>query len=64
MKLFLQIIFLLYASIGFSQSGWVRQSEALGGHSVHFENQNTGWIVGSGGIIQKTTNGGTNWFMQ
>jgi photosystem II stability/assembly factor-like uncharacterized protein len=32
--------------------------------SMHFENENTGWICGSGGKIIKTTNGGLNWITQ
>ena len=33
-------------------------------HSVYFINTNTGYSVGEGGTILKTTNGGTNWFNQ
>jgi len=32
--------------------------------SVHFTDNNTGWAVGPGGTILKTTNGGTNWNSQ
>ena len=32
--------------------------------SVDFVDQNTGWAVGDGGTILKTTNGGTNWILQ
>lgn len=31
--------------------------------SVKFANDTTGWIVGSGGVILKTTNGGKKWFL-
>lgn len=33
-------------------------------YSTHFENANTGWIVGNSATIRKTTNGGLNWFSQ
>jgi len=49
-----------------AQTGWVTQnsstSEILRG--VYFVNSQTGWAVGHGGAIVKTTNGGTNWFPQ
>jgi photosystem II stability/assembly factor-like uncharacterized protein len=32
--------------------------------SVYFTDSNTGWAVGIGGTILKTTNGGTNWISQ
>ncbi|MCX7878798.1 MAG: YCF48-related protein, partial [Ignavibacteria bacterium] len=31
---------------------------------VQFINQHTGWVIGSGSTILKTTNGGLNWFTQ
>ena len=30
--------------------------------SIQFQNETTGWIAGSSGIIMKTTSGGMNWF--
>ncbi len=66
MKSFIQLILLLYTSISFSQSGWIRQYGTVSPsmRSVQFVNPNTGWIVGGGGGIQKSTNGGANWFIQ
>ena len=32
--------------------------------SVHFVDDNTGWVVGWNGIILQTTDGGNNWRMQ
>ncbi|MFN4255789.1 MAG: YCF48-related protein [Saprospiraceae bacterium] len=32
--------------------------------SVHMVDANTGWVVGSGGVIVKTTNGGITWVPQ
>src|SRR5688572_16715425 len=45
---------------------WSTQTSGTGEdlRSVHFEDANTGWIVGTGGIIRKTTNGGTSWTTQ
>ena len=33
-------------------------------YSVHFVNDTTGWATGDGGIILKTTDGGSNWIQQ
>jgi len=33
-------------------------------HSVHFINENVGWVVGESGTILRTTNGGANWQLQ
>ena len=33
-------------------------------YSIHFPTLDTGWTVGWGGVIAKSTNGGTNWFYQ
>ena len=54
-------------SAGASLAGWVRQFEPLGEnlYSVHFpENSQTGYMVGDGGLIEKTTNGGRDWTPQ
>ena len=32
--------------------------------STFFVDNNTGWIVGSGGFIKKTTNAGDEWILQ
>ena len=32
--------------------------------SIHFIDQNIGWVVGGNGVIMKTTDGGTNWINQ
>lgn len=33
-------------------------------YSVHFINQNTGWVAGEASAMYKTTNGGTTWTQQ
>jgi len=30
-------------------------------HGLHFLDANTGWVAGNGGVLLKTTNGGSNW---
>jgi len=64
-KLILAFSFLiLFASI--TKSQWIQQSTGTTNYmySMHFENANTGWIVGNSATIRKTTNGGLNWFSQ
>jgi photosystem II stability/assembly factor-like uncharacterized protein len=51
----------------YSQQGWFQQYSGTNRYlnSVIFFDQNTGWVVGGddfGGIILKTTDGGSNWF--
>jgi len=46
---------------------WNTQSETYnswGLYCVNFANDNTGWAVGSSGLIKKTTDNGMNWFSQ
>jgi len=56
--------FLLLTNICFGQ--WVPQNSVTTQHlyDVQFIDANTGWASGGGGIILKTTNGGTDWFSQ
>lgn len=62
-KLTLFICLTLISGFAFSQ--WVQQNPLLpfGNtlHSVYFTDVKTGYIVGDGGTILKTTDGGTNW---
>ncbi|MDI6767700.1 MAG: putative Ig domain-containing protein [Bacteroidota bacterium] len=46
--------------------GWVSQNSGVSAalRGVCFTDANTGTVVGSSGIILRTTNGGTNWFSQ
>ena len=67
MKSFLQILFffLLITQIHFSQ--WTNQNPVPDGNdlwSTFFVDDNSGWIVGSGGFIKKTTNAGLDWIQQ
>ena len=67
MKLLLFFNFLLILVQNcFSQTGWIRQYGTVlpSLRTVQFVNPSTGWIVGGGGGIQKSTNGGVNWFIQ
>ncbi len=46
---------------------WAAQTSGTTGqylYSVHFNNAQTGWVVGSAGTILKTIDGGSNWVPQ
>lgn len=47
-------------------TGWVSQTSGTTEHLIwsSFIDANTGWVVGNGGTILKTTNGGANWIEQ
>ncbi len=59
--LFLLIAFLQRASV--SQTGWITQSSGTEDslRCVKFINSQTGWTVGTNGIILRTSNSGINW---
>ncbi|MEO8446021.1 MAG: YCF48-related protein [bacterium] len=64
-NILLIVTFLITVNISAAQ-GWFTQS---GGTSntiteIYFTDTNTGWLCGNGGLIKKTTNGGTNWSTQ
>ncbi|MDZ4711508.1 MAG: YCF48-related protein [bacterium] len=61
-KIIYTILFYLF-SILTAQSQWVLQSSFTTNnlYDIEFLNRNTGWTVGDGGKILKTTDGGTNW---
>jgi len=63
----MRVVFLLVSFISVSTDAqWVLQNSGtqLNLNSIFFIDSNTGWVVGNGGIILKTTNGGINWFTQ
>ncbi len=65
-------LLLLFTSIFFLSSvitypQWTNQNPVPNGNdlwSTFFTDDNTGWIVGSGGFIKKTTNAGNEWIQQ
>ncbi len=63
MKKFIVIFLLMFCSNLFSQ--WINQKYPAGSQYIYFSsyffNGSTGFIVGSGLSILKTTNGGSNW---
>ncbi len=63
---FLALLMILMQSSAFPQSGWQFQTSGTTTnlYSVYFTSSSTGWVVGTGGTILKTTNGGDNWFSQ
>jgi len=58
---------LVITHYSFAQSGWFAQKNNDSNYyfrDLFFVNSNTGWVVGLGGKIVKTTNGGNNWIPQ
>lgn len=65
--MYIRVVFLIFLFISVSTDAqWVLQNSGtqLNLNSIFFYNANTGWAVGDGGIILKTTNGGSNWITQ
>lgn len=60
-KIFLSLF--IINSYSFSQSGWIGQNIGTSQHlrKISFINPQTGWILGTGGFISKTTDGGISW---
>jgi photosystem II stability/assembly factor-like uncharacterized protein len=61
------VFFFLTLTEAYSQPGWFWQNPLPQGHtlnSVKFINTTTGWAVGDGGTILRTTNSGLNWTSQ
>ncbi|HMQ70385.1 MAG TPA: YCF48-related protein, partial [Ignavibacteria bacterium] len=61
-KIILTLIFYI-SSNPFLNAQWILQSSFTSSnlYDIEFYNRHTGWAVGDGGTILKTTNGGTNW---
>ncbi|MFA7418560.1 MAG: YCF48-related protein [Melioribacteraceae bacterium] len=57
------LIALLLCLVTLSYGQWNSQTSGVttGLNDVHFEDANTGWVVGAGGTILKTINGGSSW---
>jgi photosystem II stability/assembly factor-like uncharacterized protein len=65
--LIMTILFLLISScFVFAQSGWfpLNSGSSASLLSTFFTDPSTGYAVGVGGVIRKTTNAGANWFSQ
>ncbi len=64
MKKFVILLVLIFCSFNaISQETWTFQDSKFKGwiKGIHFPNAQTGYAVGEGGIIMKTTDGGTTW---
>jgi len=64
---FLVLLLLIGISLNsYSQIGWVVQQSGTTAsiNSLYFVNNATGWFCGNGGVLKKTTNGGSNWIAQ
>jgi len=59
-------ILIFCSNINFSQQQWRELSSGTTNilTDVYFTSEDTGWVVGYGGAILKTTNGGGNWNVQ
>ncbi|HEY5124236.1 MAG TPA: YCF48-related protein [Ignavibacteria bacterium] len=57
-------LFFSHSSLVIAQSGWQFSSLNSNFYSVYFINTNTGWVVGDGSVILKTTNSGVSWLPQ
>jgi len=69
MKKFICILFsLAFSNASFAQSVWFSQNPYPTAFaslsSTNFVDNNTGWVVGAGGIILRTTNSGSIWTQQ
>ncbi|MBL7128897.1 MAG: T9SS type A sorting domain-containing protein [Ignavibacteria bacterium] len=65
-KLFLVLTLLFFSNLSLAQTGWIQQNSGTNQdiRSLCFINSQTGWVVGFGGIIKKTTDGGNYWTSQ
>lgn len=64
-KFILSVIFIINIFCPNLKAQWVSATlEVAGGNDIQFFDENTGWLVGSSGIIKKSTNGGANWVTQ
>ncbi len=63
MKKIILLFIIIQISNHFAEAQWVMQNSGTSSflRDVEFLNRNTGWAVGDGGVILKTTNGGINW---
>ncbi|HZW39176.1 MAG TPA: T9SS type A sorting domain-containing protein [Ignavibacteriaceae bacterium] len=66
MKYYLLLFLFTFCAFNINAQSWTSQVSGTTNtlRHVHFIDANTGWANGSGGILLKTTNGGTNWFTQ
>lgn len=57
------LLFLLFACIAAAKAEWTKQNSNTFAwlQDVYFINEQTGWIVGSGGTFLSTTDGGKSW---
>ncbi len=66
MKKIILSILVFFSLTQNAQAQWMTQQSGVTNHlyDMEFIHKNTGWICGTGGVILKTTNGGTNWIQQ
>lgn len=56
-------IILFFITLSITKAQWVTQNSGTTAnlYDIEFLNRNTGWALGDGGTVIKTTNGGVNW---
>lgn len=66
MKKLILVFLIIHCSLLIAEAQWIEQFTGVTNtlRDIEFINKNTGWICGDGGLIMKTTNGGTNWIVQ
>jgi len=65
-KYFIFIVLALLISTPVYAAGWISRSLGVSTYvnDVYFSNTSTGWAVGGGGMVQRTTDGGSTWSAQ
>jgi len=63
MKVFFTVFFLALCALNSFAQTWMKQPSGVTTQLRHvfFVNENTGWVVGAGGTVLKTTDGGSTW---
>jgi photosystem II stability/assembly factor-like uncharacterized protein len=63
MKKIIFTLFIIHFSLLIANAQWLQQNSGTEEnlYDIKFINKNTGWTLGDGGIVLKTTNGGDNW---
>lgn len=66
MKTIILLLIIIHCTHLPAEAQWMMQQSGVTSplYDIEFINRNIGWSCGEGGIILKTTNGGTNWISQ
>ncbi|MBK8549984.1 MAG: T9SS type A sorting domain-containing protein [Ignavibacteria bacterium] len=63
MKKIILVLLIVHCTLLIAEAQWIQQNSGTNQNlrDVEFINDKTGWAVGDGGVVLKTTNSGTNW---